>query len=160
MYCIMISDENKDFIKDIELKIKELETGKAGVEVFEVEEGLPFIIGNCRYRSVKLFPNDILYIENMKRGSRIHLCPDIKLKDIDEYVLLSDLKINFFYQQFRDYGFAYAHNSYIVNLNYVREVRYNELVFLKRDEEDKEIVLSVARSKWKELRERFRNRCG
>lgn len=157
MYCIMVRDENKDFIKDIELKIEELGIGKTGVEVFEVGAGVPFIIGNCRYRSVKLFPYDILYIENVKHGSRIHLCPDVKLKDMDEDVLLSDLKIRSFYEQFKDYGFAYAHNSYIVNLNYVREVTYKELVFLKWNDEDKDIVLSVARSKWKELRERFRN---
>lgn len=116
---------------------------------------IPSVIGYYRYKTVNLKPDEILYIENNKRGSRLHLCPDLHLKEFNEDMIFSSEKLSNLYKKLKDYGFAYAHNSYIVNLNYVREIAYNELVFRTWNDKEKNMILSVSRSKFQELRERF-----
>lgn len=131
-------------MKDIVQKMKEYKNRKT-----------PYIIGYCRYNTVKLRPDEILYIENRKRGSRIHLCPDVQLVEFKNDEVFSIEKINVLHEQLKEAGFAYAHNSYIVNLNYVKEITYHELTFVSFNKENKNIILSVSRSKFKELREQF-----
>lgn len=116
---------------------------------------IPSIIGYYRYKTVNLKPDEILFIENSKRGSKLHLCPDLHLKEFNEEMIFSSEKISVLYEILKDYGFAYAHNSYIVNLNYVREIAYKELVFKSWNDKEKNMILSVSRSKFQELRERF-----
>lgn len=116
---------------------------------------IPCIIGYCRYKTVRLKTDEILYIENKKRGSKIHLCPNVQLVEFKNDEVFSAEKINVLYEQLKEAGFAYAHNSYIVNLNYVKEITYHELTFVNFNKENKNIILSVSRSKFQELREQF-----
>ena len=53
------------------------------------------------------------------------------------------------YAMLKNFGFEYAHNSYIVNLNHIKRKTTKEL------ELSDGTVLSIARSKEKELRAAF-----
>lgn len=76
--------------------------------------------GNAVYT---LKPEQILYIEREKRGSRIHLLDhsgkqELKVRD----------KLGELYEALVQCGFAYAHDSYIVNTREIRMLRAKELV--------------------------------
>ena len=97
---------------------------KAVIEKMIQSSDVPYIVGRNHNNVVKLRPNDILYIENCKRGSEIHIREDYK-----------------------DYGFVYAHNSYIVNLKYVVKLRSDGVLKLINGCE-----LNVSRSQMPEFR--------
>lgn len=82
----------------------------------------PYITGTNHYNMIKLKPNDILYIENYKRGSQIHVCEKTKNYTFENKIT-TQLKLAELYGTLKKYGFEYAHNSYIVNLNYVTKLR-------------------------------------
>ncbi|PXV95627.1 LytTR family two component transcriptional regulator [Lachnotalea glycerini] len=108
----------------------------------------PFIIGNNHYNLVKLRPSDILYIAIAKRGSCIHICPNIIEYKFEENITSKE-KIESLYNLLKDYGFAYAHNSYIVNLKYIKKVTTTELQLVD------DTKLTISRSKAKNFREEF-----
>lgn len=108
----------------------------------------PFIVGNNRYNLVKLRPSDILYISIAKRGSYIHIYPDIIEYKFEEK-LMSKEKVESLYNQLKDFGFAYAHNSYIVNLKYIIKITTSELQLVEGTK------LTISRSKEKMFREEF-----
>lgn len=108
----------------------------------------PFIIGHYRYSSVRLRPNDILYIEIAKRGSRLHLCPNVIKEEFEKSVTAKE-RVAELYEVLNEFGFAYAHNSYIVNLKYIKKMISSELVLTNGEK------LSVSKSKWKEFRLKF-----
>lgn len=123
----------------------------------DIEEG---VLGNerenkkifldVRYKQYhfKLGLEHILYISISKRGSQIHIC-DIDLPFEHNGVLLSNKKVCELFRELSDSGFAYAHNSYIVNLRYVK-IRSREEIELINGE-----MLSVSRSKLPEFRKRM-----
>jgi len=59
----------------------------------------------------------------------------------------SKKKLAELYEQLKDYGFEYAHNSYIVNLRYIKRRIPGELELTDGT------ILTVSRSKEKRLRE-------
>lgn len=95
----------------------------------------------------------ILYISIAKRGSKIHIY-DFDLPFEHNGVLLSDKKVCELFEELSNSGFAYAHNSYIVNLQYVK-IRNREEIELINGE-----VLSIARSKLPEFRKRVEEYLG
>lgn len=105
----------------------------------------PFIIGSYLYNMVKLKPDEILYIAVSKHGSNIYICSDIVRYDFEKNIK-SKKKVKDLFLQLENHGFVYAHNSYIVNLKHIRRKTTNELELVDGT------VLSVARSKEKELR--------
>ncbi len=126
-----------------------------------IENKIEPIISPHNYATVyKLRLDEVLYIEAAKRGSKIHLCPDAAQEYIVNGDLLSEKKVSEYYKELRDFGFAYAHNSYIVNLRYVRRITSNELEFIRWDNEQAPKKLTVSRTRMKELKEQFIDEMG
>lgn len=108
----------------------------------------PNIIGTWRYSTVNLRLDEILYISIARRGSNIYVNPQI-VKYQFKNRITSKKKVAELYSILKPYGFEYAHNSYIVNLDYIKRMTTQEL------ELSDGTLLSVARSKEKELRVAF-----
>ena len=83
---------------------------------------IPHIIGKNHNNVVKLRPNDILYIDNYKRGSEIHIHENSKDYSFENRITTKK-KLPELYEELKDFDFEYAHNSYIVNLNYVVKMK-------------------------------------
>ena len=91
---------------------------------------------------VKLSAEKIYYIAIAKKGTTFY-CED------ENEIYTSPKKLAEFYEQLKDYGFAYAHNSYIVNIKHVAVVSLKELEFKNRKK------LTISRSRAKEFRKAF-----
>lgn len=121
--------------KEMKIIIQEIKNRKAE----------PYVIGNWYYNTVKLKPEEILYIAIAKHGSSIYVCPNSIKYDFESSLTCKE-RVEDLYSVLKDFGFAYAHNSYIVNLRYIRRKTTTELELIDGT------VLSIARSKEKELR--------
>lgn len=108
----------------------------------------PHVIGTWRNNMVKLRLEEILYISIARRGSNIYVNPQITRYEMDNY-MLSKKKVSELYHILKSYGFEYAHNSYIVNLDYIKRMNSLELELTDGT------ILSIARSKEKNLRMAF-----
>lgn len=109
----------------------------------------PVIIGKYYYNIVQVKAEDILYIENIRNGSHIYVRSDSVEYSYDKSIT-SDKKLAQQYEILHDYGFEYAHNSYIVNLSYVVRMQSNGEITLIDGTR-----LNVARSKLKTFRTAF-----
>ena len=110
-------------------------------------KSVPYIIGKNHYNLIKLRPSDILYIENYKRGSQIHVREETKSYSFEDRIT-TKTKLAELYGTLKSYGFEYAHNSYIVNMNYVIKLSSNGVLKL-----DNGCELNVSRSKSKSFRQ-------
>jgi len=108
----------------------------------EKSKVLPYVMGKRDNQIVKLSPKQISYIAIAKKGSVIY-CGNSEEK------YTSSKKLVEFYNQLKDFGFAYAHNSYIVNLKYVAMAGAKELEFMNGEK------LTISRSRAKEFLEAF-----
>lgn len=108
----------------------------------------PVIIGTWNYNAVKLRLEEILYISIARNGSNIHINPESIKYEFENHIT-SKKKLPELYLMLKDYGFEYAHNSYIVNMNHIKRKTIQEL------ELSDGTVLSIARSKEKNLRASF-----
>lgn len=113
-------------------------------EVIRIKDA-PYIIGHYHYNTIKLKPEEILYISLARRGSNIYLCPNIVKYDFEKKIT-SNQKVSELFHILKFAGFVYAHNSYIVNLKYIKRKTLNEVELTDGT------VLSIARSKEKEFR--------
>ena len=104
----------------------------------------PFIMGKKGNLMVRLHVGNVEYIEISKRGSKLYCTVDGT-----EEVFTSDKKVSEFYDLLKEFGFAYAHNSYIVNLDYVAAVSTTDLELINGQR------LSVSRSRAKEFKKAF-----
>ena len=86
-----------------------------------------------------------MYISIARRGTNIHVCPR-GLKNNNNNVFHCKKKIEDLYEQLKEYNFVYAHNSYIVNLKYIKK-RVKEEIELMNGE-----TLSVSRARTAELK--------
>lgn len=111
----------------------------------------PVIVGKNHNSLVKLRPNDIVFIENCKYGSMIHVRKD-KIEYSFENRILTKRKLIELYSILKEYDFEYAHNSYIINLKYVTKLTSKGVVRLADGRE-----LNVSRSKSKTFREALAN---
>lgn len=116
-------------------------------EIFEhltkKKEG--FIVWGCYNKTkYKLGPDDILYISIAKRGCTLHLIPKSPLSDISDEMANVN-KLSDIFEKIRDYGFAYAHNSYVINMKYIKKRNSTELELVNG------CVLTISRSKVKEF---------
>lgn len=108
----------------------------------------PVLIGNWKYNTVKLSLNEILYISIARNGSYIYVNPQSIKYDFEKHIK-SKKKLPELYALLKDYGFEYAHNSYIVNLAHIKTKTKKEL------ELSDGTVLSVSKSKQRQLRAAF-----
>lgn len=90
--------------------------------------------------------DDVLYIENYRYGSIIHVAQD------DEYSdkIITKKKLSELMEDLADLGYEYAHNSYIVNLKYVMRLFTSGEVTLMDGSH-----LNVSRSRMKQFRKSF-----
>lgn len=123
--------------KELEIVLEKLRENKV----------IPYIQGKQSNMMFKIHPKDVEYIEIAKKGSKIHSFSKGKKE-----VYTSSIKVSEFYSTLKEFGFAYAHNSYIVNMEYVIMVKVEELE-LKSGEK-----LTVSRSHSKEFRKLFASR--
>lgn len=103
-----------------------------------------YIIGKRDNSYIKVDIENVLYIELARRKTLLYC----KVNQREE-IYTSARKLEEWYEQLREFGFVYAHNSYIVNLRHVIMVG-TEVLKLDTGEQ-----LSVARSKMKGLRQAF-----
>lgn len=108
----------------------------------------PVLIGNWKYSTIKLSLKEILYISIARNGSYLYVNPKNIKYDFEKYVK-SKKKLPELYALLKDYGFEYAHNSYIVNLAHIKRKTKKEL------ELSDGTVLSVSKSKQRQLRAAF-----
>lgn len=94
--------------------------------------------------TILIDPDDVLYIENYRYGSIIHV---LTLNEDGENTYITREKLSQLIQRLANLGFEYAHNSYIVNLNHVARLLTNGEVVLVNGE-----ALKVSRSKKKNFK--------
>lgn len=119
---------------------------KAIKDRMEELKKIPFIVGKNHSNVVRLKPSDILFIENYKRGSAINIISESKDYSFEDRITTKK-KLEELYQVLKDFDFAYAHNSYIVNLNYVSKLKTEGILRLIDGTE-----LNVSRSKLSDFR--------
>ncbi len=112
------------------------------VKKLEKSRIYPYIMAKINNQTKKLSASRISYISISRTGSVIH-CGDSDEK------YTSHKKPSAFYEVLKDFGFAYAHNSYIVNLKYVVIAGPKELELTNGEK------LTVSRSRAKEFLEAF-----
>ena len=103
---------------------------------------MPYIKGKKGNEVVKISPAQIYYIAILNRGTMIY-CGD------SGETYSSTQKLAEFYEQLKQFGFVYAHNSYIVNLKYVAVVRPTELEFINGE------MLTISRAKARAFKQAF-----
>lgn len=108
----------------------------------------PAVIGTWKHSAVKLRLDEILYISIARKGSHIYADPKVMKYEFESHIT-SKKKLPQLYDMLENYGFEYAHNSYIVNLNHIKRKTTTEL------ELSDGTVLTIARSKEKQLRVAF-----
>ena len=115
-------------------------------EIFEYlmnNKDEPSIVCRGERSQVQVYANEIMYIEISKRGTKVHT---LNKGGMVEKVYSCKKSLDFLYELFKESNFAYAHNSYIVNLKYVKKLCSEELKLVDGQ------VLSVSRTKIKNLR--------
>lgn len=128
--------------------LKQYTQEKMGCEVVGILSKLdkckvmPYVMGKREKQIVKLSPKQISYIAIAKRGSVI-CCGN------SEERYTSSKKLVELYDQLKEFGFVYAHNSYIVNLEYVAIAGAKELELMNGEK------LTISRSRAKEFLEAF-----
>lgn len=103
----------------------------------------PYLIGSWYHDMIKLKPSEILYISIGRNCSVIHASPNADTKGFENITIkekLSDL-----YTLLKDFDFEYAHNSYIVNLKYIKRTSFTELELVDGT------ILTISRSKEKDF---------
>lgn len=133
---LLKSHSDKQFVCEVKEILKEVEK-KAKQE---------FIVGHYRNNVIRVNVNNILYIENAKRGSKVTVCGDCEEAKFEGKILLDD-KLEVLSQRY--YSLCFAHSSYIININHIDKIVNNE-AYLDNGE-----CLSVSRTYQKALRKHF-----
>ncbi len=112
------------------------------------EGNIPFIVGKHYHDVMRLYPDEIMYVSKGKRGSYIHIEKEKQTYGFEEKIT-SKYNVEQLYSILKEYGFEYAHNSYIVNFKFIKKKTATELELLDGT------ILSIARSKEKNFRLTF-----
>ncbi len=118
----------------------------------EVERNLEdqFIIGHYRSAVRRINLKNILYIETSKRGSRIVLHPKCKEAKLKEKLLL-DKKPEDLFIELKEFGFALARSTYLVNMSHIDLLQSEDFVF------DNGEIFKISRAYQKSFKEAFIN---
>lgn len=117
---------------------------EAVLEKMREHRVIPYLKGKRDNRLWRIHPKNVEYIEIIKKGSILHCVENGAQVDYT-----SPMKVTEFYNVLKDFGFSYAHNSYIVNMDYVVMVNVEEL------ELESGQRLTISRSRSKEFRKQF-----
>ncbi len=112
------------------------------------EHTVPIINAKYYKRIVRLVPNDILYAAIGRNCSIIHVNPQMRAYEYDNKLTVN-MKLPNLYELLKDYNFEYAHNSYIVNLKYIKRITATTLILTTGRE------LNISRSKDDSFREAY-----
>ena len=112
------------------------------LQVLKKNRVMPYVKGKRGNDIVKISPEQIYYISILNKGTSIY-CGDTGEK------FTSSRKLSQFYELLNQFGFEYAHNSYIVNLKHVAVVRQTELEFINGEK------LTISRAKAKAFKQAF-----
>ena len=104
----------------------------------------PLLFGKRERKNFRIPLTHVEYIEIAKRGSVIHT-----YENGERFKYSSGIKIAEHYLKLRNFGFAYAHDSYIVHLNSVSIITAAELELLSGAK------LSISRSHSRIFKEKF-----
>lgn len=105
-------------------------------------EASPFVMVKKGSQIVKLPAEQVYYIAIAKKGTTFY-CEE------ENEVYTSSKKLAEIYEQLKDSRFAYAHNSYIVNLRHVAVVSLKEMELTNGKR------LTISRARTKEFRKAF-----
>lgn len=116
-------------------------------EIFEYlaeKKEEPALLCYDRKYTLKVNISEIVYISITRRGTEVHtyLKRD-KFTNKKTYFCKQSLRE--VYELLKEYSFAYAHNSYVVNLRYICKRNKEEIQMINGE------ILSVSRSRAKEL---------
>lgn len=116
------------------------------IEEMQRRHQIPRLVVRDDGRLLLLAPSDVLYISIRGKGSQLWLTDDAGHRlHMEENSMKSSIHLTAYYEQLRDYGFIYAHKSYIVNAEHVIMRNKNSVIMENGCE------LNVARSKQKEF---------
>lgn len=116
-------------------------------EIFEYlknKKDEPAILCYDKKYTIKVNISEIIYASIARRGTEIHTY-DKDGGTNNKRIYFCKQSLQKLYEILKKYNFAYAHNSYVVNLRYICK-RSNEEIQMSNGE-----ILSVSRSKAKEL---------
>lgn len=111
--------------------------------------GEPYIWGQYYRDIIKVRARDILYIENTKHGSVVYAQKKCMTPPFENGIISKE-KLSHLYRRLSGYGFAYSHNSYLVNLQYVERVKKGKELLLTDGTR-----LSISRSRAKSFLQRL-----
>lgn len=120
-------------------------------EIFEYlneKKNEPVILCIDGKNYIHVQPREILYISIAKRGTNIHMYHR-GTNTLETKVYLCREKLSELYSRLKDCNFVYAHNSYIVNMEYVKKRSREEIQMINGE------MLSVSRARSKELKEKL-----
>lgn len=110
------------------------------IEIKSLEDRVPIIIAMWHYNMARLYPKDILFISRNKQKSKVHVVEEAIHYGFEKNISCK-MNLDEMYEMLKDYGFEYAHNSYLVNLKYVTRKTTTELELIDGTQ------LAIARSK-------------
>ncbi len=112
-----------------------------------------YIMAHYRSSRYRIGLDDILYIENDKRGGRVVVRPGCKVKDAG-VKLLVDSKTEKLIEKLYSYGFIRIQSTLIVNMNNIESVDSDEVIFCTGEK------IAISRAYRKEFAEAFTKSVG
>lgn len=73
----------------------------------------------------KIYVKDIIYIEFINRKSLIH--------KLNGEVVKTNCTLKYWYNKLEQYGFAYSYKAYIVNFEYISNIKKYEIIMINED---------------------------
>lgn len=105
---------------------------------------MPLLFGKRDHKNYRIPLVYVEYIEITRRGSVIHT-----YEDGEAFAYFSNVRIAEHYSNLRNFGFAYAHSSYIVHLNSISNITSTEFELISGAR------LSISRSHSRIFKEKF-----
>lgn len=107
-----------------------------------MKEAQAMLTVNCGGQQYRVHFNDVLYIDKSKNNRVVHLHPEAQA-ELGKEPCVTTLSFDELMMKYEKYGMAYPHNSYLINIRYVK--RYDKETVTLKDN----TVLNIARSKAK-----------
>lgn len=125
-----------------------VETIKEILDEVEKNSKEPTITAHYRWTTQRIKIDNVLYIENSKRGGRVVVCAKCDEAKYEEKLLV-DEKPERLLEKYEQYGFALAQSTYLVNMNHIEILHVEDFVF------DTGEVMKIARAYQKSFRDAF-----
>ena len=129
-------------------KQKMLEEFAEIFEYLKTKKEEPIVVCYDNRNHIQVYPYEILYISISKRGTKVHTYCEGNKETVEKIYSCKE-KLESLYEILKDYNFVYAHNSYIVNLKYIKKLSKDEMQMISGE------ILSVSRARSKELKEKM-----